>query len=365
MVEALRRYEPARGFDSAALSLAELGRLLHHANGVTGAKPLGDETFELRAAPSAGALYAGEVYVLAERVRGLPPGVYYYAVAEHELVALRGEGAAAELDAALEQPAAAAGVPAVFVLTNVFERYARRYANRAYRYALIDSGHIGENLRLAAVSAGLVETGPLRFHDDRLNALLGVDGRGEAVCALHAVGRPGAAAGKQAPRRAFVEKQRVFGGWAAVPGPVTERYHEATKLVAGQAPPGLPPADLPPADLPPAAPSGPGLALPRNAALSAMSVEASIAERRSAQRFRKESLRLEELGFVLHAAAGHPSLRRAPGVDVYVAAHRVEGLEPGLYRYEPRSHRLTALRRGDLREPMVRACLGQRKADAS
>ena len=54
-----------------------------------------------------------------------------------------------------------------------------------------DSGHIGENLRLAAVSAGLAEGAWLRFHDDLLNSLLRVDGRKEAVCAVHAVGRGG------------------------------------------------------------------------------------------------------------------------------------------------------------------------------
>ena len=42
---------------------------------------------------------------------------------------------------------------AAILLSNVFERYSWKYANRGYRYALIDSGHIGENLRLAARSA--------------------------------------------------------------------------------------------------------------------------------------------------------------------------------------------------------------------
>ncbi|NQZ60046.1 MAG: hypothetical protein HRT88_21555 [Lentisphaeraceae bacterium] len=42
-----------------------------------------------------------------------------------------------------------ADAAAVVLLTNVFGRYTSRYANRGYRYALIDTGHIGENLRLA------------------------------------------------------------------------------------------------------------------------------------------------------------------------------------------------------------------------
>ena len=100
---------------------------------------------------------------------------------------------------ALERPAAVAEAPAAVVLTNVFERYGWRYGDRGYRYALIDSGHIGENLRLVARSEGLADVSPLRFEDDRLNALLGVDGRAEAVCALHALGRARGTAPRGAP----------------------------------------------------------------------------------------------------------------------------------------------------------------------
>ena len=60
------------------------------------------------------------------------------------------------------RPDEVADAPAAILLTNVFARYGWRYANRGYRYALIDSGHIGENLRLVAHSAGLGDVSPLR-----------------------------------------------------------------------------------------------------------------------------------------------------------------------------------------------------------
>ena len=109
----------------------------------------------MRAAPSAGALYAGEVYVVAERVRELAPGSYYYDVRQHALVQLERGSLLPRAAQALEWPAAVARAAALVLLSNVFGRYTWRYANRGYRYALIDSGHIGENLRLAANSAGL------------------------------------------------------------------------------------------------------------------------------------------------------------------------------------------------------------------
>ena len=86
LAEIVRQWTPAQGFGGAAISLAQLGRLLYFTNGVTLKVPAGGKGPARRAAPSAGALYSGEVYVAASRVHGLAPGVYYYEVAQHRLV---------------------------------------------------------------------------------------------------------------------------------------------------------------------------------------------------------------------------------------------------------------------------------------
>ena len=351
LAEAVRRYAPASGFLEAPVSLAELGRLLHLTNGVTARR----DGLHLRAAPSAGALYSGEVYVVAQRVVGLPSGVYYYGVKDHELVRVQSGFFSAELDRSFEQLGKIAKAPAVVLLTNLFHRYTWRYANRGYRYALIDSGHIGENLRLAATSAGLGENGPLRFHDDRLNALLGVDGRGESVCAVHAVGRPADGPTAPAPKRRLVERHAT--GATPIGGPVIERYHESTKLVEDGA------AGTPATGAGPASVSSPSyVALPENSSPPATPVEETIRKRRSAMHFEHDPIDLEDLSFVLEMAQGHGALERAPGVELYLAAHRVNDLAPGLYRYEPERHRLAQVRSGDLTRALVSACLGQRKA---
>ncbi len=356
LAESLERYAPDARFREAPLSLEALSRLLQLTNGVTGRRSTGDQTVLLRAAPSAGALYAGEVYVVAERVRGLPAGIYYYAVQRHELVQLRVGASLAAVGQALERPAELEHAAAVILLSNVFARYTWRYANRGYRYALIDTGHIGENLRLAAVSAGLSERAPLRFQDDRLDALLGIDGRAEAVCALHAVGRPDPTPGRPPPvLRRFVEKQSVAppsGGRLEI-----ERYHEATRLVPGESSPERPAhAAQPPARAPSPA------ARAENGPTPATAVVDSIRRRRSALRFEPEALGRAELDFVLGAAGGHAVLRRVPGVALQLVVHRVEGLEPGLYRYVAGIDGPRLVRPGDLVRPLVRACVGQEKA---
>jgi SagB-type dehydrogenase family enzyme len=365
LAEAARRGETSAGFAATPLPLAQLGRLLHFANGVTDATHRERKTGRMRAAPSAGALYAGEVYVVAERVRELPPGSYYYDVRQHALVQLERGSLLPRAAQALERPPAAAKAAALVLLSNVFGRYTWRYANRGYRYALIDSGHIGENLRLSANSAGLREVPFSDFHDDALNDLLGLDGREEAVCAVSAIGPPAEAEPRprEIPRR-LVQRQQLPAYAPPTAHSEVERYHEATELVPVAADRRSPP---PAAGAPTTVPTPPRrrIALPTPTVPSTLSVEQTIARRRSAQRFDAERLRLEQLAFALQVAKGSGTPVRAVGVELYVAAHRVRDLAPGLYRYCAEAHALELRRSGALGDRMVRACASQEKAGAA
>jgi SagB-type dehydrogenase family enzyme len=338
--------------------MGRLSRILHFTNGVTSSRESSSSARELRAAPSAGALYAGEVYVVAERVRELAPGVYYYAVKEHGLIAVRSGSRLQDVAGALAEPGAIEGAAAAILLTNVFGRYSWRYANRGYRYALIDSGHIGENLRLAATSAGLGWTQALRFEDDALNGLLEVDGRGEAVCAVHAIG-PVTSAGAPTSRtvRPLIEKVEVAPEKLPRGGPLPARFHEATKLVPA---PLREEREVSTGGERPA--MGPTIALPKLAPRSEASVEKAIQERRSAMFFRERPVRLKELAFVLEMAQNPGAFEGSIGVELFLAAHRVEGITPGFYQYRPRERGLAQVRRGDLRVAVIRACLRQEKA---
>lgn len=344
----VRRFAPAAGFAPAPLSRPLLARLLHLANGITrpGPRPL-------RAAPSAGALYAGEVYLAAMRVEGLAPGIYAYHVPTHTLVGLAETAGMGELAAAVERPEAVTTAAACVLLTNVFQRYGNRYANRGYRYALIDSGHIGENLRLAAAADGLRVHSVLRFRDDTLNALLGIDGREEAVCALHALGQPGQGIAGP-PARAFVEVQHDADFHADPAWSTPEMFHAATSLMAGEG-------------APPPVPLAPSAAEPKTATLPMRepperSVAWTIRERRSTRRFSDADVSLPDFSYLLSLAQGNAAARLSPGVELRVVAHRIRGLSPGLYRYRADSHQLLPLQEGDLRGALRRVCLGQDKA---
>ena len=347
---AVARYATAAGFRPAPLTLAELARLLQLSNGVTDPAGFGGGKVQLRAAPSAGALYAGEMYVVAEHIEGLDPGIYSFAVRERALVRLRtGSHAATVLDA-VERPGLLANACAFVLLTNVFGRYTWRYANRGYRYALIDTGHISENLRLAAVASGLAEVTEFRFRDQVLNALLAVELPHEATCALHAVGLPlGAEAAHPAESRSLVELQDVPSAAIAQRGAVTDRYHAATQLVAA-------------ATGSVRAAASTHLqwgALPENPSGARASVREVIEERRSPLRFQKTSISLPELRFVAAHARGTPELQHGPDIDLYVIAHRVRSLEPGLYRFDTSLADFALLRRKQFTYSLVRACGNQ------
>jgi SagB-type dehydrogenase family enzyme len=107
-----------------------------------------------------------------------------------------------------------------------------------------------------------------------------------------------------------------------------------------------------------------GLKLPKPQP-SEVSVAIAIRERRSAKEFTRPAVTLGDLSFVLEAADGNPALRRAAGVQIFAVAHRVAGLESGIYRYAPMRHELIPIRKADLHRSLVGACLGQEKAGSA
>ncbi|ADT84350.1 SagB/ThcOx family dehydrogenase [Thermococcus barophilus] len=99
-----------------------------------------------------------------------------------------------------------------------------------------------------------------------------------------------------------------------------------------------------------------------------MSLEEAIDRRKSIRRYKDESLTIEEVSQVLWAAYGinrwgkrtSPSAGACYPFEVYVVVENVEGLSPGIYRYDGEAHRLELIREGHFRKSLAEACLGQR-----
>ena len=163
--QALRLRRSVRTFAEKPLQLSEVAQLLWSAQGISSRDGL-------RTAPSAGALYPLEIYLVAGSVNDLPVGVWHYLPDNHRLEQLndtdiRNPLAHAALDQAWIREAAA-----VVVFAAVYERTTRKYGKRGIRYVHIEAGHAAENLFLQAVSLDLNTVIVGAFRDDAIrNAL--------------------------------------------------------------------------------------------------------------------------------------------------------------------------------------------------
>ncbi len=181
--ECIAKRRSVRDYSPLPLTLEELSQLLWACQGIT------EPYFRLRAAPSAGALYPLETYVVVNNVEKLERGVYRYLVEEHALeMRVQGDLRRSIASAALEQEFIA-DAGAVFVWTAVPERTKSRYGERGWRYIYKDAAHACANLYLAAVALELGCCAIGACFDDEVNQLLGIDGVTETVVYLASVGR--------------------------------------------------------------------------------------------------------------------------------------------------------------------------------
>ncbi|MBI4815946.1 MAG: SagB/ThcOx family dehydrogenase [Deltaproteobacteria bacterium] len=178
--EAIASRRTVAGFGSRTLTLVELAELMGLAFGVTG------ETDGLprRAYPSAGSCYPIEIYLVPFQVEDLEPSLYHYRVPEHSLELLRSfEEISAGLEASLPAGLRRAQPAALLVLTIGFERAFAKYQERGYRFALLEAGHMVQNILLVGTAMGLGTTSVGGFFDDPMNRMLGLDE--ESECAVY------------------------------------------------------------------------------------------------------------------------------------------------------------------------------------
>ena len=163
--ETLLKRRSVRDYTGEPLSLEEVSQLLWAAQGITDPR-------EYRTAPSAGATYPLEIYLVVGDVENLTEGVYRYESAEHTLVkVLDGDWRAQLADAALGQSWVREGAVNI-VFTAIHERTTRRYGDRGIRYVHMEVGHAAQNVYLQAVALGLGTVVIGAFVDDQVAEIL-------------------------------------------------------------------------------------------------------------------------------------------------------------------------------------------------
>jgi SagB-type dehydrogenase family enzyme len=158
--EALAKRRSVREYTEEPLSLEEICQLLWAAQGIT--DPAG-----YRTAPSAGALYPLEVYVITQE------GVYHYDPEGHRLkIHLQGD-VRPELHSASLRQGPVLHAPSVFVIAAVYERTEQKYGEeRSARYVQLEAGHAAQNLLLQATALDLGAVPIGAFEDDKVKMAL-------------------------------------------------------------------------------------------------------------------------------------------------------------------------------------------------
>jgi SagB-type dehydrogenase family enzyme len=126
--------------------------------------------------PSADAFYPLEIFFHATHIHGLSSGLYHFNPTKNSVRLLRSGDHSGLIAAALTQKHLAISASLIIFITAMFERTILKYGNRGYRFVLLEAGHVGQNINLAAagLDLGCVNIGG--YFDGQIDALLGIDG---------------------------------------------------------------------------------------------------------------------------------------------------------------------------------------------
>jgi len=352
---------------TAQLDLDRVSRVLGLAYSLTAKVRYPGKDHFYRSVPSAGALYPVEIYLASHSVNGLVQGLYHYGIKDRTLTPLRQQNLGGYIAEAAPL-GEGDSIDATVFITGIFFRSAWKYRKRAYRYVLLDAGHVLENLLLALRSEGLNCMFQYDFDDHRIDHLLGVDGRREAsIACIHIFGQPDTDRGGDLTIDAlslpFIESSRVaaketvyeevqtlhragnadrgqHGVAAEMRDPMESRISQWLPVVRGENRVDVPAADLP-------------------------RFPETVFQRRSRRNFVKKALPHHTLAAMLDLLCAvfqrTPSRNHAfaPSVRAGFLVENIDGVDPGFYLLDPFQRKFGLAAAGAFVEKMAGVCLDQ------
>jgi len=351
LIPALELLQGVSGASPVDAGPAFLSQLLFYSAAISASKrvPSTGDAYALRVNPSSGNLHPTEFHFVTRGLTEWPDGLYHYDPSRH-MAEQRACGT-------FETTMADCPAPIVFILTSIAWREAWKYGERAYRYCLLDMGHAWQALALSARAIGCDTFAAGSFVDDEVTQLcrpsqdewpmLMISLRGESIPV----------------RKAETVKTVWLGGVAnllsneTIAQPLIDSIHFATKLTSSESAGPLSAE---------ATPIGSGeTALPPPASATRSFGEVARM-RRSALDFLggAQSISLAQLSAILRSGAQRSSADFAGTrfVQLYLYAHRVDGLQPGVYRFWPECAELEQMQRSDQRLAAAALSLGQNLA---
>ncbi len=350
--------------DQHAPTIDDLSLILGTAYGITAKSPSMNGQFYYRSVASAGALYPVEIYVATNTVIGLSDGLYHYSVAKHGLTPIRTKRIWKEAAAVLfEKPSAAPAI--IFFLSVIFFRSSWKYKERAYRYHLLDSGHLLENLMIILRGQGLHPALTYDFEDKPVNRILGLDDHKEACLAMCAA--PGGAILKkggnerQIPDIVNLDKDASRVSDVEVDYPLILRMHRAgAKIVS----------DAYSFSVCKPRTDGPRALGIQKATLSARPERRSCRDtflyRRSHRNFIQRSISQEQMTALLECMSdestsqGYETSARSMPIDIGLIIENADGFSAGIHEWDPEKQTLCMTKEGRFAAKMAHICLDQK-----
>lgn len=177
----------SRIYTQEEMTLEQLSFLLWSCQGIKSIR--GKSYATLRTVPSGGARHPFETYLIIRKVAALAPGVYHYLPMEHALEYLH---EIENMDELISESVCgqswAAKANVLFYWSIIPYRAEWRYGIHAHRTALMDAGHMAENLYLACTGIGLGCCAIASFSDELCNRMLSLDGEEEFTAYVVPVG---------------------------------------------------------------------------------------------------------------------------------------------------------------------------------
>ncbi len=299
---------------------------IYHIGGITAKKSYPGVEYYLRTNPSAGALYPNELYFQASGVEGFEDGIYHFEVGSSSAVLLHPLRDDEGIEPLLAIPWRMRGL--LFLVSSPYYRSAWKYKNRAFRYCLLDAGHILGSIEAASRLYNHAYRIVYDIELERLNNFFGF-GREEfflsaAICAV-----PEKEMIVKVPDTAIINADAT-GVFEPV-SLIEAAYRDSMKLKGCEKEPGYP-----------------------KFTFDKRRWEEAILKRRSIREFSKKAVSAAQFETIMnHLTQPVPSDCDEP-VQIYAVINRVEGMQSGI------RHEGGFVKVGDFSERAGYLCLEQR-----
>jgi SagB-type dehydrogenase family enzyme len=163
--ETLNKRRSVRDYKRGTLSLEQVSQLLWGASG---------SNLYRRTAPSAGATYPLEIYLVVGEVEGLEPGIYHYSIPRHSLEMTKEQDVRNRLSRAAFGQGMIEKAPVNIIIAADYGRTTGHYGQRGNRYVHMEVGHVGQNVSLQAIALSLGTVMIGAFEDKEVKEVLGI-----------------------------------------------------------------------------------------------------------------------------------------------------------------------------------------------